>query len=381
MTATTSYLSGRPKRTPLEEDSISEGVETSAAFVLYFDRFLLPAAVTRQAVCLHPSTEVVTRFEECTGPAQPFTQPEYNPVRRAVTFRLLPGARLAPSTQYRLTVFPPNAADTPGFVAFDGAALDRIRTFDFKTKADTDTSTDELAPSAEGYCAAQACAQGCAADEKNCKSACKGACSSDPDPKGCEATCANGCSTSGDECRAPCGCLDGATCTGDGDLIGEKPLLFRACGFSPCHSERIDPSPEFAAKPPLGLDLSSPLAIEATARGVTAHLSQHGEAAAIPAPSGARFGRAMPLIDPSNPGNSFLLYKLIINGRNFEDVELATSLEGELDRLRAGAIGGIPMPAANGPDTNRLDVDGESSQRHLQLVSDWIAAGAVLSCD
>jgi hypothetical protein len=381
VTATTSYREDGPLRSALGEASILDGVETSASFVLYFDRFVWPKTVTRQAVCLHPSTQTVNRFEDCVEPAQPFTQPEYNPVRRSVTYRLPPGARLAPATQYRLTVFPTESEDSPGFLAFDGAPVARRYVFDFRTKGDGSTSLDELGPSAERYCQAQSCASACAKDEKACKAACKQGCAGDADPEACQKPCAESCVDAANACRKPCGCLDGATCVGDGDLMGPKPLLFRTCGFSPCHSDRIDPDPKFAAVPPLGLDLSSPAAVGATALGVTAHFTQHGEAATEPDPSGARFGRAMPLIDPSNPGNSFLLYKLMINGRNYGESELGTSLGAEIERLRAGAIGGIPMPAAVGPETNQLDVDGESSQRQLQLISDWIAAGAVLSCD
>ncbi|MBM4358258.1 MAG: hypothetical protein FJ096_09115 [Deltaproteobacteria bacterium] len=374
-------MKGQPRRTVLEESSIVEGVQTSGSFELYFDRFLWPKTVSRQAVCLHPSSQTVTRFDECVEPAQPFTQPAYNPVRRAVSYRLPPGARLAPATQYRLTVFPAVADGEPGFLAFDGAPLARSYAFDFRTSAETATAIDEPSPSAERYCQAMTCAKACAVEEKACKSACKKACASDADPDACESPCLAGCQQSGAACREPCGCLDGPACVGDGDLIGDKPLIFRACGFAPCHSARVDPTPDFAAVPPLGLDLSSPGALAATALGVTAHLSQHGEAATESDPSGARFGRAMPIIDPANPGNSFLVYKLLINGRNFGDIELGTSLESEIDRLRAGAIAGIPMPGPNGPDTNRLELDGETSQRQLQLISDWIAAGAVLSCE
>jgi hypothetical protein len=89
----------------------------------------------------------------------------------------------------------------------------------------------------------------------------------------------------------------------------------------------------------------------------------------------------MPLIDPSNPGNSFLLYTLLINDRNFADDQLTPALRDDIERLRATVVPGIPMPAPTGPDTNRLNADGASSQADMQLISDWIAAGAVVSCE
>jgi hypothetical protein len=379
--ATVSYDVGVPVRARLEESALTDDVEASSSFEIFFDRFLWPKTVTRQAACLHPSTTEVNSIADCAGPGQPFTQPEYNPVRRSVTFRLVPGARLKPSTQYRLTVFTSGATSDSGFFAFDGAPLARSYRFDFKTKGDTSTAVDELPLSRERYCSAQKCAQSCAASQKTCKADCKATCANDPDPKTCEASCKEECGAVAAACKKPCGCIDGATCAEDGQLIGQNPAIFRSCGFSPCHSQGIDSNPALAAPPALGLDLSSPGALAATALGSTAHLSQTGEGATQADASGARFGRAMPLIDPSNPGNSFLLYKLLINARNFSSEKLETTLSDDIDRLRAGAIPGIPMPAAAGPGTNILGADGPSSEVYLELINNWIAAGAVLSCE
>lgn len=379
--ASSGYDARVPVRVALSETAATDGVETSSSFELLFDRFVWPRTVTRQAVCLQAASFEVKSLEECTAPAQGLTQPEYNPVRRSVTFRQQPGARLKPATAYRLTVFASDSPEIPGFFAFDGAPLARMYSFDFKTKADSNGAVDELPPSAERYCAAQTCAKACAAAQKSCKTDCKAACASDPEPKTCEATCNGSCTASATACKQPCGCLDGATCVENGDLIGEKPAIFRGCGFSPCHSQGFDEDPTLAAPPPLGLNMSSAAALKATAFGATSHLSQTGEAASIADLSGDRFGRAMPLIDPSNPGNSFLVYKLLINARNFADDQLVPALNDDIMRLRAGAIPGMPMPAATGPDSNRLGSDGASSQASLQLISDWIAAGAVLSCE
>jgi len=357
-------------------------VELSSSFELQFDRFLWPKTVTRQAICLAPSTVEITKFEDCAEPGQPFTQPEYDPATRRVTYRLARGERLAPATQYRLTVFANATTESAGFLAFDGAPLGRSYTFDFVTNADATSSVDEPSPSAERYCAAQACAKSCSATRKQCRAACTSTCAGEPTEEAraaCESACRTSCDEAARTCKAPCECLDGPECAEDGDLIGEKPYLFRGCGFSPCHATSTNPEPRFAAPAPMGLDLSSPGAVAATAIGVTARLSQHGEAAALPDRSGNRFGRAMPLIDPSNPGNSFLLYKLIINARNYEAPSLGGG-DDEFMRLRSGAIAGMPMPAALGPDTNQLGPDARESERELRIISAWIAAGAVLEC-
>jgi hypothetical protein len=125
----------------------------------------------------------------------------------------------------------------------------------------------------------------------------------------------------------------------------------------------------------MGLDLSYKSLIEATAIDVTAHQSHTGEAASVAVVGGNRFGRAMAIIKRSDPGNSFLLYKLLINAQNFDAAELSGALGDEITRLRAGAIAGIPMPAAIAADAAPL------SQTELQLISDWIAHGAVTSCE
>jgi hypothetical protein len=360
---TGSYSGGKPVTKQLSETALTKDVELSSSFHLFFDRFLWPKTVTRQAVCLHPSNQPVNTIEECVAPAQPFTEPEYNTVKREVIYRLAPKARLNAATQYRLTVFTAESTDKSGFFAFDGAPLLRAYSFDFVTKASGATAVDELGPSPERYCAAQTCAKKCAADAKECKKPC----TDDACKKACDATAAT--------CKGTCGCLDGATCAGNGDLVEDvAPAVFSKCAFSPCHAAS-------ATQPaPMGLDFSRKSLIAATALGVTAHQTQTGEAATIADRSGNRFGRAMPLIDPSNPGNSYVMYKLLVNPQNF--LPIWQQLD-EIERLRAGAVPGIPMPGPTGaatPPTNQLGADAASSQAAMQLINDWIAHGAVLTC-
>jgi hypothetical protein len=59
-----------------------------------------------------------------------------------------------------------------------------------------------------------------------------------------------------------------------------------------------------------GLILETEGGIEATAKNRVSHATNTG-ARSVGAPPGVLFGVDMPLIDPGNPGNSFLLYKLI----------------------------------------------------------------------
>ena len=358
VSATGSYGDGGGERVTLSETSIAEGLEVSASFRLFFDRYLLPTTAIRQAVCLHPSATPIASIDACVEPFQPFAAPEYNPVKRELVVRLAPGTRLSADTLYRLTVFPPRDEDSTGLRAFDGAPLVRSYAFDFKTKADTSTARDELGPSAEAYCAAQKCLRSCA------------------DATDVE-TCRNGCRPL---------CLDDA-CQGDGDVLaGFVPEVFGSCAYSPCHAA----APGVPA--PMGLDLSRKSLISATAIGVVAHGTATGEASFAPEPSGPKFGRAMALIAPDDPGQSYLLYKLIANPLNHprEPGALEPQHQAELDRLCASVVVGLPMPAENGEhrglvggsdkDGNPIDPDGSKSFAALQLISDWIAHGAVVEC-
>jgi hypothetical protein len=114
---------------------------------------------------------------------------------------------------------------------------------------------------------------------------------------------------------------------------------------------------------------------------------------------GLRFGVRMALVDPHNPGGSYLMYKLLRNLRNFEpcpatatsascalpadpsesahallplpEGELITPSVDELERLREWFVRGDPMP--------RPRADARPSSIHLQglrAVARFIASGA-----
>jgi hypothetical protein len=309
--------------------------------------------VTRQAVCLRPSTEPVTKFEDCAEPAQPFTEPAYNPALREVVYRLDLGQRLAPDTVYRLTVFVQDNPELSGIFAFDGAPLVRSFAFDFRTQPAGSPAFDEPSPNPQQFCDAIACVTAC-----NGVTACI---------RGCRA-----------DCVEP-DCFNQAS-------LNRPSFLFSSCASIGCHGPATPTSdPDFSVVA-AGLDLYNEAGVLATAVGRTAHQTQQGQASTTPDQSPVRFGRAMPLIDPSNPGNSYLLYKLIINPLNHwrPGGTLDPSLEAELNRLRASVVVGLPMPTENGAffglthpfDTVLEDPEGFEALAQMQLISAWIASGA-----
>ncbi len=356
--ATTDYdFARRPVRVPLTEDGITDEVTTSTSLRLTFNRFLLPHKVIRQSLCLRPSTEPVQELSDCTEPNQPFTEPEYRPASRQVIYRLPAGERLHADTLYRITVYQTVDQTKSGFFAFDGATLLRSYTFDFRTQPVGGSIQDEPLPSPTRYCAAYECFAACAGDAL-CEQSCQPLC--------IEPTCYRK------------GALH--------EQLGR--YLFGSCASASCHASGPAFGSESDMTAPAGLDLSTSDSVAATAIGLVAHGSQQGEAAVEADMSPERFGRAMPLIDPGNPGNSYLLYKLIINGLNHgrPGGQVAPDLSAALERLHAGAILGLPMPAETGSGPTGIyspidDPEGAASRAHLDAIQAWIAHGAPLGCD
>lgn len=135
-----------------------------------------------------------------------------------------------------------------------------------------------------------------------------------------------------------------------------------------------------------GLVLETESGIEATAKNRVAIGTNRGARSAV-APPGPSFGIDMPIIDPGNPGNSYLLYKLVAQPGGatpwtkqpcpgaavVPKWAVATAPradDAETERL-TNVMGGFPMPYA------REGVSDEELDR-LRL---WIAQGAkVESC-
>lgn len=152
-------------------------------------------------------------------------------------------------------------------------------------------------------------------------------------------------------------------------------VLFAGC--TTCHkdSELIDGQP--VPNAPMGLSfepLGLPLAIDRVAHQ-TAQGDQGSEAAKRP----ARFGAGMPIIQRSNPGNSYALYKVLARARYYPD----TMADGELERLQSWIVGS-PMPShevvaienPDDPDGDPIEVSAAITQGALRRISNWIATGA-----
>jgi hypothetical protein len=80
------------------------------------------------------------------------------------------------------------------------------------------------------------------------------------------------------------------------------PIFASKCGTSVCHGGEL---------PAAGLLMTTPQGIQATAIGRVAQGSNTGNASQ-PAPPGVVFGVDVPIISPGSPGNSWLMYKMLL---------------------------------------------------------------------
>ncbi|MCC6523522.1 MAG: hypothetical protein IT373_12770 [Polyangiaceae bacterium] len=319
---------------PLVEGSVLHGVSRAATLALYFDRLLLPSTVTRQAVCVRNDGAPVDKLDQCTGPTQDFLAVEYDPARRRVLFR---GATFDPGTTYKMTLFVPESPTDWGFRAFDGAPLARKYELLFETAPDVTAPPAEIAHTAADYCDAVGCANACRLDHRT-------------------------------DAAALAACV-AASCP---FRAQQEPL--KGCGSGGCH-EATEDDPDAAA----GLRLQSPEDILASAIGVTAHQTATGAAAQTPTQNGQPFGRAMPILDRGNPGNSYLVYKAVAHADSYcslrDDCPEPDDpgLRAEIVRLRDAFVIGAPMPAKG----SLLTVtNGAPTFDGLRVISDWIAWGA-----
>jgi hypothetical protein len=119
------------------------------------------------------------------------------------------------------------------------------------------------------------------------------------------------------------------------------------CAKSSCH---------VGSEAPMSLRLDSRNGLQSTAIGHVAHEADTGPIAGRPLVDPPRFGTGMPVIDPGNPGTSYLLYKLLIGPENFGDVcttkygvptptgGCPTPDDAERQRLRDWFVRLEPMP-------------------------------------
>ena len=156
------------------------------------------------------------------------------------------------------------------------------------------------------------------------------------------------------------------------------PIL-RTCGAGNCHVAHDAGVPVSANA--AGLVLQTESGIELTAKNRVANATNTGARSGAGRPAGDLFPVDMPIIDPGNPGNSFLLYKLLLapptvggrpedggcdGGKAAPLAGAASALaDGERERL-GNYVLGMPMPA----DRAYL---GDAQLDRLRL---WIAQGA-----
>ncbi|WP_437947287.1 hypothetical protein WME98_41905 [Sorangium sp. So ce296] len=344
----------QPVRTPLAPDG-STLVLSTASFVLKFDRFLLPGSVSGavgpESLCVSGDlAKQVLTYADCVNPIP--LAPTYNPVQREVIFRQIEGMPgLVPGTRYVLWVLGPvDDAAPSGIRAFDGAPLAESQRVEFTVAAtNPPEAMPERQPRGDFYCQQDLECIGRTPE-------CLGEPPADP-------TC------------FPC-------------VKGAAKLLNACAG---CHSD---------ANAAAGLNLSVAALDPAvqqfrynrieplydTAIGHAAHQTQMGERAHVGEKTPERFGRAMPLIDPGNPGNSYLLYKIIV-GQSAVDPSLpadqAERLREEIERLRAAFVMGLPMPPPAFPASfwfhPQMSPDQEVTMYvdGMDILSAWILDGAV----
>jgi hypothetical protein len=272
-----------------------------------------------------------------------FLRPDYDAAERVLRF--FPSEPLQPNTLYNVDIVPPSEANPFGFRAFDSAPLGEgpvpLR-FSFYTSA----QSIELQPACAPTCAdivRRFQASGCAR---------LGCHNSEPDPSECPA------------------------------------------------GKALDNNQECVGVPRMGLDLSSIPALRETAIGRVAHQAEVGPSGGVPLVNPPRMGVQMPLIDAGRPGNSYLIYKLLLRAANFDapsdeqltaderarraactpsyrsqlpEGETRVASEAERMRLRNWFVRGEGMPLLAreaDPDTSPLTLDA------LHEIQRWIAQGA-----
>ena len=148
----------------------------------------------------------------------------------------------------------------------------------------------------------------------------------------------------------------------------------------------------------MGLILDGRAGIEATARRKVARGANSGPQDGVARPPGHVFGVDMPIIDPGNPGNSWLLYKCLLSDPAASTAPPATrprcdgsaptltvvpsSLAqtqpwSSADRSALGvALLGHPMPYPGFTATGDLIEDRALTVAELERLRLWIAQGA-----
>lgn len=163
------------------------------------------------------------------------------------------------------------------------------------------------------------------------------------------------------------------------------------CSAGGCHGGAI---------PSVGLLLDRPESFVDTAFNQVARQTEIGAVVGVPLRDPARFGLQMPIIDPGQPANSYLFYKLLRGEFSHwlgphdpgkctsrYSVELGPDCvpppESELTRLREWFVRGVPMPPPSNaptPSPGSAGASGESEglvfRAELREIQRFIAGGA-----
>jgi hypothetical protein len=296
---------------------------------------------------LNPGTAVRQALRVYSGDPKagpPFTYDvRYDPVERVVEYRVPPGGAYRQHTLYQVELFVAKGPGDPGFRAVDGAPLGEgelpLRASFFTGDGPVDIAPPPPAPSCDEI------VEQVFGQLGNC---------------------------AGQECHR----REGNALLGSDASLGDAP-----------HQLWLDQRSNFAS----------------SAIGRIARQTELGDVSGGSSLlQGDRFGVRMALIEPSNPGASYLLYKLLLSPNNFEpcavdapqslcaqaldpptsshqflplaEGELLAPAPAELERLRDWFVQGEPMPRDNSRGAR-----GNVQLEGLRAVSSFIAAGA--SCD
>jgi hypothetical protein len=156
----------------------------------------------------------------------------------------------------------------------------------------------------------------------------------------------------------------------EGDVPPAFPILRKHCGTNGCHD----------SSGMLGLDLSHPDSIRNTAIRVVARQTMTGPSVSATSSNPERFGVNMPRLDPGNPGNSYVIYKLLVNPNNHpapgQTMDPPDPWLGplpaadpapaeEITQLRHRFVRGEPMPP-----------EGQLMPKEMRSVIRWLLSGA-----
>jgi hypothetical protein len=166
-------------------------------------------------------------------------------------------------------------------------------------------------------------------------------------------------------------------CTPSCADIGAR-LQASGCSRNGCHSreedpsscppgQAIDPNEDCVGVPRMGLSLSGATDLLLTAIGRVAHQTETGPGGGIVLVNPSHMGVQMPIIDPGRPGNSYLLYKLLLRPANFRSPPAEQLTSDELAR-RASCT---PAYRAQLPSDRTLALPHDERQR----LREWFVRG------